>query len=79
MGVTDKELLDRLVTFYLLQKEVALFMLDAMENFDHGRERWSWFLLFEWQQAKDDLEQHWVKFKHHFPEAIGLKEGVRYD
>jgi hypothetical protein len=79
MGVTDQKLLDHLCTFYILQKNVALFMLDAMENFDHGRERWSWFCLFEWQQAKDDLDKHWRKFKHYFPEAIGLKEGVKYD
>lgn len=77
--MTDIQLLDRLATFYLLQKEVALLMMDAMNMFAVGNELHTWYHLFEWQQAKDDLEKHWGKFKHHFPEAIGLKEGVQYD
>ena len=77
--MTDHQLLDRLATFYLLQKEVALLMMDAMNMFELENEFLTWYHLLEWQLAKDNLDEHWAKFKHHFPEAIGLKEGVKYE
>jgi hypothetical protein len=77
--MTDYQLLDRLVTFYILQKQVALLMMDAMHMFEMENDFLSWYHLLEWQLAKDDLDEHWAKFKHHFPQAIGLKEGVKYE
>ena len=77
--MTDQQLLDRLATFYLLQKEVALLMMDAMHMFDRKLEVHTWYHLFEWQLAKDDRDACWAKFVDYFPEAIGLKEGVKYE
>ena len=77
--MTDFQLLDRLVTFYILQKQVALLMMDAMHMFELENEFLSWYHLLEWQLAKDEKDQHWEKFKHHLPQAIGLKEGVKYE
>ena len=77
--MTDQQLLAHLGHFYGLQRDVALMMADAMYMFDRNYEVHAWHCLFEWQLAKDAREEHWTTFKHYFPEAIGLKEGVKYD
>ena len=77
--MTDKQMLELLVNFYQVQKEVVLYMLDAIDMFERGRDIPMWYALFEWCEAKDEREEYWGRFKHHYPDAIALKEGVSYD
>jgi len=77
--MTDRQLLALLCNFYEVQKHVALYMMDAIYMFEKGQETPTWYALFEWCEAKDEREEYWGRFKHHYPDAIALKEGVSYD
>ena len=77
--MNDKQLLDRLCDFFSLQQHIVLSMLDAIEMFERGRDINMWCALFQWCEARDAREECLVGFKHYYPDAIALKEGVSYD
>jgi hypothetical protein len=77
--MNDKQLLDRLCDFFSLQQHIVLSMLDAIEMFERGRDINMWCALFQWCEARDAREECWGRFKHYYPDAIALKEGVSYD
>jgi len=77
--MTDRQLLALLCNFYEVQKHVALYMMDAIYMFDRGHEIPTWYALFQWCEARDEREEYWGRFKHHYPDAMALKEGVIYD
>jgi hypothetical protein len=77
--MTDKQLLDRLCDFFSLQQHVVLSMMEAIDMFDQGKEVPSWYCLLRWCEAKDEREEYWGRFKHYYPDAMALKEGVSYD
>ena len=77
--MTDRQMLHRLCDFFSLQQHVVLSMLDAIDMFERGREIPMWYALFQWCEAKDEREEYWGRFKHHYPDAMALKEGVSYD
>jgi hypothetical protein len=54
-------------------------MLDAIDMFERGREIPMWYALFQWCEAKDEREEYWGRFKHHYPDAMALKEGRSFD
>ena len=74
--MTDIKLLALLNDYYTTQRNVMLSMLWAMEEFERNREHVSWAYLFEWCEAKDEREEMWKRFKHHYPRAVMPKEGV---
>lgn len=73
--MTDIKLLALLNDYYNAQRNVVTYLLWAMEDFERGREESSWVYLFDWCEAKDDREELWKQFKHHYPRAMMLKEG----
>jgi hypothetical protein len=77
--MTDKQLLELLCDFYQVQQQVALHMMEAIDMFDQGKEVPSWYCLICWCEARDLREEFWKKFKHYYPDAMALKEGVIYD
>ena len=77
--MTNKQLLELLCDFYQVQKEVVLSMLDAIDMFERGREIPMWYALFQWCEDRDLREEYWGEFKHYYPDAMALKEGVSYD
>ena len=76
--MNDKQLLDRLCDFFSLQQHIVLSMLDAIDMFERGRDIPMWYALFQWCEARDERDAYWGRFKHHYPDAIALKEGVSY-
>ena len=76
--MNDKQLLDRLCDFFSLQQHIVLSMLDAIDMFERGRDINMWCALFQWCDARDERDAYWGRFKHHYPDAIALKEGVSY-
>ena len=77
--MTDRQLLALLCDFYRAQIDVAIQMSDAVYMFERGREIPMWYALFQWCEARDEREEYWGRFKHHYPDAMALKEGVSYD
>lgn len=77
--MTDIKLLTLLNDLYTANKNVVLSMLWSMEDFERGREQQSWYWLLNWCESKDDRAEIWQRLKPHYPEALMLKEGVRYD
>lgn len=77
--MTDRQLLALLCNFYEVQKHVVLNMMDAIYMFDKSQETPTWYALFQWCEAKDVREEYWDRFKHQYPDAMALKEGVSYD
>lgn len=77
--MTDIKLLALLTAYYSAQRNVVTAMMWAMEDFERGREESSWAYLFDWCEAKDDREELWGRFKHHYPIAMMLKEGFADD
>ena len=58
------------------QRDVAFFMIRAIEEFDRGREDVSWSYLFEWEEAKEYRTEFWRRLQDHYPRALCIKEGV---
>ncbi len=77
--MTDRQMLGLLVDFYRAQMDVAIQMSNVLYMFERGQEIPTWYALFQWCEAKDEREEFWSEFKHHYPDAIALKEGVSYD
>ena len=77
--MTDIKLLNLLTVYYSAQRNVVTALMWAMEDFERGREDASWVYLFDWCEAKDDREELWGRFKHHYPRAMMLKEGYADD
>ena len=77
--MTDRQLLDLLVDFYHQQQLVVLHMVEAIDMFEKRAEEAHWYCLLRWCEAKDEREECFDRFKHHYPDAIALKEGVSYD
>ena len=76
--MTDKQMLDELLGLYQANIRVTATMLDALLMFDQGKEESCWYCLLRWCIAKDEREEFWKKFKHHYPDAMALKEGRSY-
>ena len=77
--MTDKQMLGLLVDFYQVQKQVVLYMMDAIHVFERGQEIPTWYALFQWCEARDERDAYWDEFRHYYPDAMALKEGVGYD
>ncbi len=77
--MTDRQMLDELLGMYHANIRVTASMLDAILMFERGVEESCWYCLLRWCEAKDEREEYWGRFKHHYPDAIALKEGVSYD
>ena len=73
--MTDIKLLDLLNDYYTAQRNVVTYLLWAMEDFERGREHYSWDNLLDWCEAKDARKDLWNKFKQKYPLALMLKEG----
>ena len=73
--MTDIKLLHLLNDYYNAQRNVVTYLLWAMEDFERGREHYSWDNLLAWCEAKDARDKLLSKFKHHHPRAVMLKEG----
>lgn len=58
------------------QRNVALFMIWAIEYFDRGREDMSWSYLFEWEETKDKRDAIWRKLQDRYFDALMAREGV---
>jgi hypothetical protein len=54
-------------------------MANARFRFNLGNDREVWDNLFHWCLARDRSEELLDKFKHQYPQAIALKQGVSYD
>ena len=76
--MTDAELLWLIRRYYAEQSDVALCMIGAMNYFESGKEQISFAYLFDWCEAKDRRDELWEQFKHQYPRAVMLKEGVSY-
>jgi hypothetical protein len=77
--MTDRQMLDLLVNFYQVQKHVVIYMMEAMYMFEQGKDESCWYCLLRWCEARDERDAYWDEFKHHYPDAIALKEGVSYE
>jgi hypothetical protein len=77
--MTDRQMLALLFDFYQVQKDVVMSMLNALYMFEHGQAIPTWYALFQWCEARDEREEFWKKFKHHYPDAMALKEGRSFD
>lgn len=73
--MTDIQVLTLLTKYYAASRDVALFVLWAMEDFEKGKEQHSFANLFLWCEAKDEREALWKRFKSDYPRAMMLKEG----
>lgn len=77
--MTDIKLLTLLNDYYTAQKNVVTCMLCAMEAFEDKEMVWMWEALFDWCEAKDRRAELWKQFKHDYPRAMMLKEGLSHD
>jgi hypothetical protein len=77
--MTDQQMLVILVDLYKAQIAVAHAMMYAMSQFNKKDDEWVWYALFSWCMYKDIRDDQWAKFKHHYRDAMLLKEGVSYD
>lgn len=71
----DKKLLTLLEDYYYAQRDVVLYLVWAMDDFDKGRDHHSWNNLLAWCEAKDRRNELWGRFKGDYPRALKLKEG----
>ena len=76
--MTDRQMLGLLVDFYRAQIAVAQAMMYAISKFNQKDDEWAWYALFSWCMYKDIRDAQWARFKHHYPDAMALKEGVSY-
>jgi len=77
--MTDQQMLAVLINMYQSQIAVAQAMMYAISKFNQKDDEWAWYALFSWCRYKDIRDAHWARFKHHYPDAMSLKEGVSYD
>jgi hypothetical protein len=77
--MTDQQMLGLLVEMYKAQIAVAQAMMYAISKFNYRDDEWVWYALFSWCMYKDIRDDQWAKFKHHYLDAMLLKEGVSYD
>ena len=76
--MTDQQMLAVLINMYQSQIAVAQAMMYAISTFNKADDEWAWYALLSWCRYKDIRDAHWAEFKHHYPEAMSLKEGVSY-
>ena len=77
--MTDQTLLCLLADFYASHIRMCQFMANARFRFNLGNDREVWDNLFQWCLARDRSEEILDKFKHYYPQAVALKQGVSYD
>jgi hypothetical protein len=77
--MTDQQMLVILVDLYKAQIAVAQAMMYAMSKFNQKDDEWAWYALFSWCMYKDIRDAHWARFRHHYPDAMALKEGRSFD
>lgn len=77
--MTDIKFLALLNDYYNAQRYVILHMMWAMDEFERGREHYSWCELLDWCEAKDERDELWKRFKDDYPRAMMLKEGFGND
>ena len=77
--MTDQQMLAVLINMYQSQIAVAQAMMYAISKFNYRDDEWAWYALLSWCRYKDIRDAHWAKFKHHYPDAMSLKEGRSFD
>ena len=77
--MTDQQMLSVLISMYQSQIAVAQAMMYAISKFNYRDDELAWYALFSWCRYKDIRDAHLARFKHHYPDAIALKEGVSYE
>jgi hypothetical protein len=77
--MTDQQMLVILVDLYKAQIAVAQAMVYAMSKFHYCDDEQAWYALFSWCMYKDIRDAQWARFKHHYPDAMSLKEGRSFD
>jgi len=77
--MTDQQMLGLLVDMYKAQIAVTQAMMYAISTFNKKDDEWVWYALFSWCSYKDIRDDQWEKFKHHYPDAMALKEGRSFD
>ncbi len=77
--MTDQQMLSVLISMYQSQIAVAQAMMYAISKFNYRDDEWAWYALFSWCRYKDIRDAHWARFKHHYPDAMSLKEGRSFD
>lgn len=73
--MTDIKRLECLRAFLAAQRNVATYMLWAMEDLEKGKDQHSYANLFLWCQARDDRAEVWRRLKNEYQTATMLKEG----
>lgn len=77
--MTDRQMLALLVDFYQVQKQVVIYMMEAVYVFEQDKDEACWYCLLRWCEARDERDAYWDEFKHYYPDAMALKEGVSYE
>jgi hypothetical protein len=77
--MTEQQMLAVLINMYQSQVAVAQAMMYAISKFNQKDDELAWYALFSWCSYKDIRDAHWARFKHHYPDAMALKEGRSFD